>query len=71
MKSPVELSANGELSISYKKSKAGKFKLIKENGAFKTVTTETVEKDYLITVFENGRIVREYTFDEVRANVAL
>ncbi|MOA37297.1 putative nicotinate phosphoribosyltransferase [compost metagenome] len=73
MKSPVELNAQGELTTSYKKSKAGKFKLIHQDGVFKTVTNDTVsdEKDYLITVFENGQLIKEYTFDEVRANVVI
>ena len=73
MKSPVELNAQGELTTSYKKSKAGKFKLIRQDDVFKTVTIDmnTDEKDYLVTVFENGQLVKEYTFDEVRANAAI
>lgn len=72
MKSPVELNAQGELTTSYKKSKAGKFKLIRQDGVFKTVTVDTTtEKDYLITVFENGQLVMEHTFDEIRANAAM
>lgn len=73
MKSPVELNAEGQLTTSYKKSKAGRFKLIRKDGIFKTVTNDTItdEKDYLITVFENGQLVKEYTFEEVRANAAI
>jgi ABC-type uncharacterized transport system ATPase subunit len=46
-------------------------KLVKdENGCYKTVTNEDIffdsYKDELVTVFENGEILVEYNFDEIR-----
>lgn len=70
---------NGELIDIYKNpitdrgkvSKKGILDLIYENGEFKTIN---IEKDkphknsVMKTVFENGKILKEYTFDEVRNN---
>jgi nicotinamide phosphoribosyltransferase len=54
-----------------KQSKKGRLKLICEADEFHTCRdTEFLPcKDVLETVFENGKLVKEYTFDEVRANV--
>jgi nicotinamide phosphoribosyltransferase len=54
-----------------KKSKAGRLKLIKENGIYKTVRTSEHGDDLLVPVFENGKILRKYSFDEVRQNAKL
>lgn len=54
-----------------KKSKAGRLKLIKVNGEYKTVRLEEPGEDILVTVFENGDITKEWTFVEVRKNAAL
>ncbi|PSL49435.1 nicotinamide phosphoribosyltransferase [Chitinophaga niastensis] len=72
-KMPVELDATGHLRTSFKKSKAGKLKLIKENGNFKTITAaeEPAATDILQTVFENGVVTKSYTFEEVRKTAAL
>jgi nicotinamide phosphoribosyltransferase len=58
-----------------KRSKKGRMVLIKtDDGGYQTVTTEHPDYevckkyDVLQTVFENGKLVKEYTFDEVRAN---
>jgi nicotinamide phosphoribosyltransferase len=51
-----------------KRSKRGQLKLIKENDEFKTVRLEEEGEDLLQTVFLNGDLVKEFTFDEVRAN---
>jgi nicotinamide phosphoribosyltransferase len=51
-----------------KRSKRGQLKLIKEDGQFKTVRLEEEGEDILETVFLNGDLVKEFTFDEVRAN---
>ena len=52
-----------------KQSKKGRVTLYKDGqGNF---FSDVINKDYpdeLLTVFENGNIVKEYTFDEVRAN---
>lgn len=67
-KNPLELNESGELTESFKKSKGGQLKLIKENEQFKTVPREQSGTDLLETVFENGTITRTYTFEEVRQN---
>jgi nicotinamide phosphoribosyltransferase len=56
-----------------KKSKRGKLKLIKKNGSYNTVRAEEYPdiQDELVTVFENGNLLNEITFDEVRKNAAL
>lgn len=52
-----------------KQSKKGRVTLYKDGqGNF---FSDVINKDYpdeLLTVFENGNVVKEYTFDEVRAN---
>lgn len=66
-KRPMELDATGKLVESFKGSKAGRLKLIQESGTYKTVPFEASEADdELVTVFENGVVVREYGFEEVR-----
>ncbi len=57
-----------------KRSKRGKLELIKDydTGNYETVNVKDVEKKYgksecLNTVFENGKIIQEYSFEEVRA----
>ena len=54
-----------------KRSKSGKLKLIFENGSYKTVNANEPGEDLLQTVFENGKMTKELTFDEVRRNAAL
>ncbi|RBL93368.1 nicotinate phosphoribosyltransferase [Chitinophaga flava] len=72
-KTPVEMDANGNLQTSFKKSKAGKLKLVKDNGSFKTVGAEEAPEldDVLVTVFENGHLTQTWSFDEVRKAAAL
>ncbi|WP_142684411.1 nicotinate phosphoribosyltransferase [Chitinophaga polysaccharea] len=72
-KMPVELDATGHLRTSFKKSKAGKLRLIKDNNTFKTVTEgeAPASADLLHTVFENGEVTLNYTFEEVRKTAAL
>lgn len=52
-----------------KKSKRGRLSLVERNGTFETVP-EVAYGDILETVFENGKIVKIYTLDEVRANAS-
>lgn len=56
-----------------KASKRGRLALIKENGKFKTINESQLgdQKNYLETVFENGELVKQYTFEQVRANTEL
>lgn len=56
-----------------KKSKKGKLTLEYSNGVFTTVESGNgdASKDYMITVFENGALVKEWTFDEIRDRAEL
>ncbi|PJJ79922.1 nicotinate phosphoribosyltransferase [Mucilaginibacter auburnensis] len=69
-KNPTEMDAQGNITPSFKKSKAGRLKLIKVNGQFKTVNqdAETDFADQLITVFENGELLNTITFEQAKAN---
>ena len=69
-KSPTEMDANGNITTSFKKSKAGRLKLVKINGIFKTVNQQDHLDlaDELHTVFENGELVNTITFEQVKAN---
>ncbi len=72
-KSPTEMNAMGEITESFKKSKGGRLKLIKIDGRYETVQEHEYPelKNQLVTVFENGKLIKEYTFEEVRANSRL
>jgi nicotinamide phosphoribosyltransferase len=68
-KSPTEMDKDGNITGSIKKSKGGKLKLVKINGAYQTVkqAEHTEIPDELVTVFENGGIIKQWTFEEVKA----
>lgn len=56
-----------------KKSKKGRLDLVRDDftGVYRTVregAARSEELSQLVPVFENGKILREYTFEEVRAN---
>lgn len=72
-KNPVELDAHGDLVTSFKKSKAGQLKLISTDSGYTTVRKEEQpgQKDELVTVFENGKIVNEISFEQVREKAAM
>ncbi|MEC5147935.1 nicotinate phosphoribosyltransferase [Chitinophaga sp. 212800010-3] len=72
-KMPVEMDANGQLRTSFKKSKAGKLRLIRKDNGFATVAeSEATDADDLLrTVFENGEVVHSYHFEEVRKTAAI
>ncbi|MFN8436273.1 MAG: nicotinate phosphoribosyltransferase [Cytophagales bacterium] len=72
-KSPTEMNEKGEIVESFKKSKAGKLKLIKRNNTYQTVAENEFPdlNDELVTVFENGKILKEYSFEEVRENARI
>jgi nicotinamide phosphoribosyltransferase len=62
-KNPIEINENGERVQSFKKSKAGRLKLV--NG--QTVEhSHDEEGDELVEVFFNGKITKEWSFEEVR-----
>jgi nicotinamide phosphoribosyltransferase len=52
-------------------SKKGRLKLINDNGTIKTVNENQPGKDLLVTVFENGYLMKEYNFDEIRERAKL
>jgi nicotinamide phosphoribosyltransferase len=52
-----------------KRSKKGHLALVQDATGFATVRGPRAD-DRLVTVFEDGRVVRRYTLDEVRANAA-
>jgi nicotinamide phosphoribosyltransferase len=58
------------ITSSGKKSKPGKLKLIKDDNGFKTFASTDADYDLvtdeLEVVFENGKIVREQTFENIR-----
>ena len=59
---------------SSKKSKRGRLKLVRDaSGTFHTIGENDAPEtpSLLVPVFENGSILREYTFDEVRKNAEL
>jgi nicotinamide phosphoribosyltransferase len=72
VKSPTEVDENGELQPSFKKSKQGRLKLVRHyaNGKYYTVTsledTYVESRDELRTVFENGKLLIETTFEDIR-----
>lgn len=65
-KHPKELDENGNLTESFKKSKGGQLKLIKDDQGYRTVTSEQPGTDLLETVFENGTLIKAATFEDVR-----
>ncbi len=67
-KHPVEMNSQGKLVESFKKSKAGKLKLIKTDDNYRTVKMDELTDipDQLQTVFKNGVLLKDYGFDEVR-----
>jgi nicotinamide phosphoribosyltransferase len=71
IKRPIEIDENGEIQQSFKTSKKGPMKLLRKvNGdveEWETVqeTTDLVG-DYMVKVFENGKILKEWTFEEIR-----
>ena len=72
-KNPLEMDGHGTLSRSFKKSKAGRLKLIKTNEGYKTVREEEFpdSKDELVTVFENGKIMMRNNYEAIRERVKL
>lgn len=67
-KNPLELDANGNTRVSFKKSKCGKQVLVKKDGGFVTIPESEAAglKDELVTVFENGEIKTSYTFNDIK-----
>lgn len=74
-KSPTEMNENGEITPSFKKSKGGRLKLVLIDNEYKTVQENDYPalEDQMNTVFENGEITKEWTFEQIRehAEVAI
>lgn len=74
VKSPTEIDENGNFKPSFKKSKQGRLKLVKHytNGKYYTVTsledTYVESRDELRTIFENGNLLVETPFENIRRN---
>ncbi len=54
-----------------KASKAGRLKLVFENGQYRTVRASEEGEDQLVEVFRNGEILRDYDFQEIRVRASL
>jgi len=71
VKSPTEMDADGNITKSFKKSKQGKLKLVKNaDGTYRTVTSLEADfndvKDELVEVFRMGEILVDYNFEDIR-----
>ena len=65
------MDADGNITKSFKKSKQGKLKLVKnEDGSYRTVTSMDADfndvKDELVEVFRMGDILVDYNFEDIR-----
>jgi nicotinamide phosphoribosyltransferase len=66
-KQPVEMNEKGELGRSFKTSKAGKLKLVKNGDHYQTTDVYSNHyEDELQPVFENGVVTKTYTFEQAR-----
>lgn len=71
VKSPTEMDANGNITKSFKKSKQGRLKLVKnDDGTYRTVSSMDADyndvKDELVEVFRMGEILVDYNFEDIR-----
>ena len=55
------------ITASFKKSKRGKFKLVKEDGVYKTVGQTAAGTDELRTVFLDGKLMVDESFETIKA----
>lgn len=66
-KHPIEINKDGVAIKSFKTSKKGKLKLVESEGKYKTIQEATDEVgDIMVKVFENGEILKEWTFEEIQ-----
>lgn len=77
VKHPVEMDAEGALRRSFKRSKAGRLVLRRHQGTgeYQTFTASEVHapawsEDLLLPIFENGKMLHTWTFEEVRERAA-
>jgi len=70
----ASVTVNGEERDVYKQpitdkgkiSRAGRMKLVKTNGEYKTVSASEPGEDQLVEVFRDGKILKEWSFEEIR-----
>ncbi len=66
-KHPIEINKDGVAIKSFKTSKKGKLKLVDVEGEYQTIQEATDEVgDIMVKVFENGEILKEWTFEEIQ-----
>ncbi|MHA4809234.1 nicotinate phosphoribosyltransferase [Flavitalea flava] len=72
-KHPLEIDDHGRLIPSFKRSKAGRLKLVQTSAGYQTVREEQMpeEADQLVTVFENGELFNTVNFETVRERAGL
>lgn len=83
-KNPIEINSNGERVESFKKSKSGRLKLRKKLYELSKEEQQKYFEDYftdencvdeigdeLVTVFENGVLIKEWTFEEIRERASI
>ncbi len=71
VKSPTEMDADGNITKSFKKSKQGRVKLVKnEDGTYRTVTSMDADfdtvKDELQEIFRMGDILIDQKYEDIR-----
>jgi len=71
VKAPTEMDADGNIHKSFKQSKKGTPKLVKnDDGTYRTVVPADTDyhfvKDELVEVFRMGKILIDWNFEEIR-----
>lgn len=73
VKSPTEMDKDGNITESFKKSKSGMLKLVKDCDNYRTVSSLESEFesviDEMIPVFENGDLLVDESFEVIRERV--
>jgi nicotinamide phosphoribosyltransferase len=65
------MDRHGTIVPSFKTSKAGRLKLILENGEYKTIAEDKQpdKEDQLRTVFENGNLLVDEIFENIKERI--
>jgi nicotinamide phosphoribosyltransferase len=77
VKSPTEVDENGDLKPSFKKSKQGRLKLVKNYNNYNYSTVTSLEDGYesahdeLRTIFEDGKLLVETKFEDIRSRAKI
>jgi nicotinamide phosphoribosyltransferase len=77
VKSPTEVDENGDLKPSFKKSKQGRLKLVKDYNDYTYSTVTSLEdkyvesRDELRTIFEDGKLLIETPFEDIRSRARI